>query len=310
MKVFRVCLFILVAAAAHSQTTSAPADAAQSHPSVADFGLLYPLSNDWVLATEMLRSKVESSSPTPDFDVLLASVYVPKADISGANPFFSLYAYRQPATDCRKSLEAALAHSQDKKKQPEGRVEEFSVAGRDYFRVNLVRGAGGRYQSIICTTAKSHLLVWNASASQEKGVDAIVATLNLIAPSHTRSATESAQSTEPKDAATEETSSKPDLSGVTKVRVSSGVTTGMLVKKVNPSYPANARAAYIQGTVVLRAEISKTGDITHLELVSGPIELAGSAVAAVRQWKYKPYLLKGEPVIVDTQIQVNYELRP
>ena len=68
----------------------------------------------------------------------------------------------------------------------------------------------------------------------------------------------------------------------------SGVTSGLLIKRVNPVYPADARAAYIQGTVILQAEISKTGDITDLELVDGPIELAASAVAAVRQWKYKP----------------------
>ena len=63
-------------------------------------------------------------------------------------------------------------------------------------------------------------------------------------------------------------------------KVASGVTTGLLIKKVSPIYPDDARAAYIPGTVVLRAEISKAGDITDLELVDGPIELAGSAVAA------------------------------
>ena len=91
--------------------------------------------------------------------------------------------------------------------------------------------------------------------------------------------------------------------------MSSGVTTGLLIKKVNPVYPEDAREERIQGTVMLRAEISKEGEITDLELVDGPIELAGSAVAAVRQWKYKPYLLMGQPVAVDTQIQVNYQLR-
>jgi protein TonB len=69
-----------------------------------------------------------------------------------------------------------------------------------------------------------------------------------------------------------------------------------------------ALAARIQGVVVLKAQISKAGDIADLELVSGPIGLAGSAVSAVRQWKYKPYLLKGEPIAVDTQITVNYQL--
>ena len=318
MKVFWACLLISVAVWAHSQTVPKPADAAQSHLSIADFGVVYPLSNDWVRATEMLRRKVESSSnPAPNFDVLLAAVYVPKSNLSETSPFFSLRAYRQPATDCKKSLEAMIAHSQDKKDQPEGGVEEFSAAGRDYFRVNLARGVGGRHQCIICTTANGYLLVWNAGAPKEKGLDVIVATLNSITPLPQRSATGSAQSTGPKDGAAEGAPSKPDavrpLLGFTqpeRVKVLSGVTSGLLIKRVNPIYPADARAAYIQGTVLLHAEISKTGDITDLELVDGPIELAGSAVAAVRQWKYKPYLLMGQPVAVSTQIQVNYQLRP
>jgi protein TonB len=103
--------------------------------------------------------------------------------------------------------------------------------------------------------------------------------------------------------------STPVIARPERVKVSSGVTSGLLLKKVVPTYPPDARAAYIQGTVVLRAEISKTGDITDLELVDGPLELAGSAVEAVRQWKYKPYLLMGQPVIVDSTIQVNYQLQ-
>ena len=82
-----------------------------------------------------------------------------------------------------------------------------------------------------------------------------------------------------------------------------------MIKKVVPIYPEEARRAYIQGTVVLQAEIDKAGDITDLELLNGPIELAGSAVAAVRQWKYRPYLLLGQPVAVRTQIVVNYQLQ-
>ena len=310
MKVFWACLLISGAVLAHSQTVPEP-DAAPSHLSVADFGLAYPLSHDWVRATEMLRRKVEpSSNPTPNFDILLAAVYVTKSNLSENSPFFSLRAYRQPATDCKKSLEAMTAHSQGKKDQPEGGVEEFSAAGRDYFRVNLARGVGGRHQCIICTTANGHLLVWSAGAPKEKGLDVIVATLNSITSLPLRSAMGSAQSTGPKDGAAEGAPSKPDAARPERVKASSGVTSGLLIKKVNPIYPADARAAYIQGTVLLQAEISKTGDIMDLELVDGPIELAGSAVAAVRQWKYKPYLLMGQPVAVSTQIQVNYQLRP
>lgn len=309
LKVAWACLVVSVAVFAHSQTVPKPAEAAPSHLSIADFGLAYPLSNDWVRATEMLHKKVESDSSPQNFDVLLAAVYVPKSNLSETSPFFSLRAYRQPATDCKKSLEAMIAHSQDKRDRPEGGVEEFSAAGRDYFRVNLARGFGGRHQCIICTTANGHLLVWNAGAPKEKGLEVIVATLNSITPLPLRSATESAQSTGPKDGAAEGAPSKPDAAQPERVKILSGVTSGLLIKRVNPIYPADARAAYIQGTVLLRAEISKTGDITDLELLDGPIELAGSAVAAVRQWKYKPYLLNEQPVRVLTQIQVNYQLQ-
>ncbi len=153
MKVFWACLFIWVSASAHSQAMPKAADTAPSHLSVADFGLVYPLSNDWIRATKMVRKRVESSDPAPNFDLLLAAVYVPKSNLSEASPFFTLTAFRQPATNCKKSLEAMIARSQDKKDQPEGGVEEFSAAGRDYFRVNLARGVGGRHQCIICTTA-------------------------------------------------------------------------------------------------------------------------------------------------------------
>jgi len=309
MKGFWACLLVSATVWAHSQIAPESKDLAQSHLSVADFGLAYPLSNDWVRATELLRRRAESSNTVPNFDILVAAVYVPKSNLSGNNPFFSLRAYRQPATDCKKNLEAMIAHFQDKKDRPEGGIEEFSAAGRSYFRVNLARGVGGRHQCVICTTSNDHLLVWNAGASNEKGLDSILATLNSITTLPPRTAAESAQTTGPKDGNSEGVSAKPVMAQPARVKVATGVTIGLLIKKVNPIYPDEARAAHIQGTVVLRAEISKSGDITDLELVDGPIELAGSAVAAVRKWKYKPYLLMGEPVTVDTQIQVNYELR-
>jgi TonB family protein len=311
MKVFWVwaCQLIFVAVCAYSQTVPKPADAAQSHLSVANFGLVYPLSNDWIRATKLARRKVESSSPAPNYDVLLAAVYVPKSDMSGNSPFFSLYAYRQPATDCKKSFEAAIASSQGKKDQPEGDVQVFSAAGRDYFRINFARGNGGHHHCMICTAANGHLLLWNASASNEKGLDTIVATLDSITSLPQRSETESAPSAGPTTGKAEDATSNADAAHPERVKILGGITQGLLIKRVTPFYPADARNAYIQGTVVLQAQISKEGNITNLELLDGPIELAGSAVAAVRQWKYRPFLLMGQPVAVDTQIQVNYELR-
>ena len=93
-----------------------------------------------------------------------------------------------------------------------------------------------------------------------------------------------------------------------RVRVSQGVSSGLLIKKIQPNYPPLARQARIQGQVVLQAEISKDGSIQNLQLISGHPMLAPAAIEAVRQWRYKPYLLNGEPVAVETQVVVNFTL--
>jgi len=100
----------------------------------------------------------------------------------------------------------------------------------------------------------------------------------------------------------------PKIATPQRVRVSAGVTAGLLVRKVNPAYPPLARQARIQGTVILQAQISKTGEIENLQLVSGHPMLAPAAIEAVKQWKYRPYLLNGEPVEVETQVQLNFTL--
>jgi protein TonB len=100
----------------------------------------------------------------------------------------------------------------------------------------------------------------------------------------------------------------PKVAAPQRVRVSAGVTSGLLIRRVNPTYPPLARQARISGTVVLHAVISKDGSIEGLTLVSGHPMLAPAAIDAVKQWKYKPYLLNGEPVEVDTEVQVNFTL--
>jgi protein TonB len=92
------------------------------------------------------------------------------------------------------------------------------------------------------------------------------------------------------------------------VRVSSGVAQGLLIHEVTPQYPSLARSAHIQGTVVLQATIGKDGTVQNLHLVSGHPLLVQAAMEAVRQWRYRPYLLNSEPVDVDTTIQVNFTL--
>jgi periplasmic protein TonB len=83
---------------------------------------------------------------------------------------------------------------------------------------------------------------------------------------------------------------------------------GNLIRKVQPIYPALARSARIQGTVVLQAVISRQGTIENLSVVNGHPMLVSAAIDAVRQWRYRPYILNNEPVEVETQITVNFSL--
>jgi periplasmic protein TonB len=100
----------------------------------------------------------------------------------------------------------------------------------------------------------------------------------------------------------------PKVATPTRIRVSQGVSQGLLIHQVRPTYPALARQARIQGTVVLQAVIGKDGSIQNLKVVSGHPMLAPAALEAVKQWRYKPYYLNGEPVEVDTTINVNFTL--
>jgi periplasmic protein TonB len=100
----------------------------------------------------------------------------------------------------------------------------------------------------------------------------------------------------------------PKVATPQRVRVSQGVSQGLLVKRIQPAYPPLARQARIQGQVMLQAVISKDGSIENLRLISGHPMLAPAALEAVKQWRYKPYMLNGEPVEVETTVMVNFTL--
>jgi protein TonB len=86
------------------------------------------------------------------------------------------------------------------------------------------------------------------------------------------------------------------------------VVEGLLISKNIPVYPRIAVAMHAEGTVVLQATISKAGTIENLRVVSGPPVLQQSAIDAVKTWRYRPYLLGGEPVEVETTVNVIFTL--
>jgi TonB family protein len=93
-----------------------------------------------------------------------------------------------------------------------------------------------------------------------------------------------------------------------RIRVSPGVMQGLLISKVQPEYPADARDQRIQGAVVLAVKVDREGTVANIQLVSGDPLLAPAAIEAVKQWKYRPYLLNGAPLEVETQVIVNFTL--
>src|SRR5216683_680702 len=93
-----------------------------------------------------------------------------------------------------------------------------------------------------------------------------------------------------------------------RIRQGGSVQAALLVNKVTPVYPPLARQTRISGTVRLHAIISKSGSIQSLEVISGHPLLVRAAMDAVQQWRYKPTLLNGEPVEVDTTIDVIFSL--
>ena len=92
------------------------------------------------------------------------------------------------------------------------------------------------------------------------------------------------------------------------LRISEGVSQGLLIKKVPPTYPVTALQLRKQGEVQLAATVSKTGAITMVKVLSGDVILARAATDAVRQWKYRPFLLNDEPVQIETQITIKFKL--
>jgi protein TonB len=97
---------------------------------------------------------------------------------------------------------------------------------------------------------------------------------------------------------------KPSLATL---KISQGVSQGLLIKRVAPRYPQAALAVRAQGTVQIEATVNKEGNVVNPKVLSGSAVLAQAALEAVRQWRYKPYYLNGQPVEIQTQITIEFK---
>lgn len=100
----------------------------------------------------------------------------------------------------------------------------------------------------------------------------------------------------------------PEPAPVKRIRVASGVAQANLIRDVPPQYPPQAGRERIEGTVVLLAVIGTDGTVKDVRVESGPPQLTQAAIDAVKQWRYRPYLLNGVPVEIDSRITINFTM--
>jgi len=292
-------------------STPAPPDLGFFHDDVyrnTYFRLYYPLSHDWVRETEIVRKQFAEQNHTTSTYVLLTEVHIPQDNTEPrADSSFTVFAVRRASSaasdNCKQYLDTLGSLIQTNKTgKLKGGVTQFTFATHDFYREDFESRNGVRDRSTLCTAEKDYLLLWRIDGWTWNAVELAVSTLNSLELPPAASSSQPAQS--------ESVDTGPKITTPSKVKVSSGVTTGLIIKKVVPAYPEEARQNRIQGQVQLAVVINKQGDVVDVEVIDGPLDLAVSAVNAVRLWKYRPYLLLGEPVEVQSTVVVNYSLGP
>jgi len=153
-----------------------------------------------------------------------------------------------------------------------------------------------RYLAVICGPLRGYEIKFLIESTDPERLDEIEKSLVGV---NVRPDWSSGEKTEPSPV----DNAKPRM-----VRVSQGVSIGLLKKKGQPEYPAEARRQHVQGIVVLLLHVNTVGRVQNLYAVEGNSLLIPAAVKAVSQWQYRPYLLNGEPIAVESQAVLNFGL--
>jgi TonB family protein len=179
---------------------------------------------------------------------------------------------------------------------------DVELGGKHFFRADYKQPfpGGARSEAFVCTKLSGYFIGWTFVAGSPQELESLVNSLQRLSFRD-----------EPRVVAGI-ISSRPPVGAARPQRivVTQRVSEGMLIKRIDPEYPDSARREHVEGTVTLGAVIDKNGDVGQLSVVSGPTLLVPAALDAVRQWKYKPYLLNGEPLAMQTQVAVLFLLPP
>lgn len=261
------------------------------------FGISYPLSNLWI------REPIARTDEGQHATILLEALHIPGPDMPVVDSSLLLAAtpLSGNVSDARSYLETLVATATaGKEAKLEGEISQLEIAGFAFYRVNLrPTGERGQHQAVLCAGMKGYALQWIFRSQSKSILEEVVASLKGLSKLDTGPANSSPD----QPASSTEESASPQ-----RVTLSKEALQVFSLRKAEPRYPQEAKSGHIQGVVALHAVIDKEGNIVALRVLSGPRELVAASVEAVRQWKYRPYLLKGEPVEVDTTIEVRYTL--
>lgn len=264
------------------------------------FGFSFRIPAGWELASQAVGARLGARHVPGDVLVLLAIEQRPEAGPSNTVGLRAQNANDQ--TETAQDFVANAVHSQIKVNPHDNIVIRDTYAieygGKHFFRSDYKyswRNRNTLYVALVYTKFRGYFIGAHLTAGSQEGLDEAANSLQGISFQDDQ--------VNPKCVMLRSGLDLPE-----RVRVSSSVATGLLVKKVPPAYPDNARIARVQGSVVLKAVIDNDGAVEDLTLISGHPMLAPAAIEAVKQWKCKPYLLNGQPVKVETQIVVNFQL--
>jgi TonB family protein len=278
-------------------------------------GFSYPIPEGWVVNSDVLGTAPGIAKHQPGGGLILLVV-----DQHTSRPFFNrmvLSATNASAmTLDTPAFVSGFVHAPINNDQLGTRKilkEAFAIdlGGKHFFRTDFtdVRSEATLYKTYLSTKFRGYFLSWTIVTGSAEELETAANSLQKLVFYQDQADPNCPMPTDPAPAPTLSAASAPTPEETKRMRISQGVSQTLLLKKVQPAYPVVARQNGVEGSVVLRVTIDTAGIVENVAVVSGDPLLAPSAIAAVKQWKYKPYVLNDKPVKVETQVTVIFALQ-
>jgi TonB family protein len=278
---------------AHSATPPPPGRFKDGKYQNEFFGLSYPLSSEWIrLAPSQSRVR-----PVPGEEILLVEAHAPVPPDTWNTPSGFVLTTAIPApnhSDAKEDLAAMVATvSAVNKATQEAKTSQFDVAGVSFYRADF-KLSGDQYQTLVCTMANGRLFRWNFAAASKGDMKKAVETIHFITK---------LEAARPNPDATIGTSEPGASTGVSRMSLSSEALAASLRKKVKPDCAGDS--IVFGGKVTIHVIVDNEGNVSNLGIVGSPSVGVPAAIDAVSKWKYKPLVVNGQAMEVDSTVDLN-----